>query len=82
MLHLEAPIETWDEAIPLGNGLLGGLLWGSANTIHLSLDRGDLWDERLPEVFHEDGWNFATHPHAHGGREPGGDQPPVRPSLP
>ena len=26
-LRLEAPINTWDEAIPLGNGLLGGLLW-------------------------------------------------------
>lgn len=25
-LQLEAPIETWDEAIPLGNGLTGGLL--------------------------------------------------------
>ena len=25
-LKLEAPIETWDEAIPLGNGLTGGLL--------------------------------------------------------
>src|ERR1039458_7421212 len=25
---LQAPIKTWDEALPLGNGLLGGLLWG------------------------------------------------------
>ena len=39
-------ITTWDEAVPLGNGLLGGLLWGEKNTIRLSLDRGDLWDER------------------------------------
>lgn len=45
-LVLKAPITTWDEAIPLGNGLLGGLLWGEKNTIRLSLDRGDLWDER------------------------------------
>ena len=27
-LKLAAPIASWDEAIPLGNGLLGGLLWG------------------------------------------------------
>jgi alpha-L-fucosidase 2 len=26
--------------------LMGGLLWGENNTIRLSLDRGDLWDER------------------------------------
>ena len=45
-LVLSAPISTWDEAIPLGNGLMGGLLWGEGNTIRLSLDRGDLWDER------------------------------------
>ena len=35
-MTLEAPIATWDEAIPLGNGMLGGLLWGGGNTIHLS----------------------------------------------
>lgn len=45
-LELAAPIATWDEAVPLGNGLLGGLLWGGDATLRLSLDRGDLWDER------------------------------------
>jgi alpha-L-fucosidase 2 len=45
-LVLQAPIKSWDEAIPLGNGLMGGLLWGENNSIRLSLDRGDLWDER------------------------------------
>jgi alpha-L-fucosidase 2 len=59
-LNLKAPIETWDEAIPLGNGLTGGLLWGKGNTINLSLDRGDLWDERLPEIYRQDNWDYAT----------------------
>ena len=36
-LELVAPIGTWDEAIPLGNGLMGGLLWGQESTIRLSL---------------------------------------------
>lgn len=45
-LVLSAPIKNWDEAIPLGNGLMGCLFWGEDNTIRLSLDRGDLWDER------------------------------------
>ena len=46
-LRLAAPIKTWDEALPLGNGLLGGLLWGSGSSLRLSLDHGDLWDNRI-----------------------------------
>ncbi len=57
---LKAPISRWDEAIPLGNGLMGGLLWGSGSTLRLSLDRGDLWDLRLPEVLQEEDWTWAT----------------------
>lgn len=30
-MALDAPIRTWDEAVPLGNGLTGGLLWGQDN---------------------------------------------------
>ena len=45
-LVLTAPVSSWDEAVPLGNGLTGGLLWGEGNLVRLSLDRGDLWDER------------------------------------
>lgn len=36
----------WDEAIPLGNGMLGALVWEKAGRLRLSLDRVDLWDER------------------------------------
>lgn len=43
---LTAPITRWDEALPLGNGLTGALLWGQGRSLILSLDRGDLWDER------------------------------------
>jgi alpha-L-fucosidase 2 len=58
-LTLAAPIERWDEAIPLGNGLLGGLLWGGGNEIRLSLDRGDLWDLRPHPAFVREGFNYA-----------------------
>lgn len=59
-LHLEAPIDLWDEAVPLGNGELGGLLWGSGREIRLSLDKGGLWDVRQHEIIHQDDWNFET----------------------
>ncbi len=51
-LELKAPIERWDEAVPLGNGLHGALLWGDGKTIKLSLDRNDLWDERTTAEHH------------------------------
>ncbi|MCC7192555.1 MAG: glycoside hydrolase N-terminal domain-containing protein [Phycisphaeraceae bacterium] len=59
-LHLTAPIDRWDEAIPLGNGLMGTLLWGAKNQIKLSLDRGDMWDLRPIPTFEEPDWNWAT----------------------
>jgi len=59
-MRLDAPIKSWDEGIPLGNGIMGGLLWGSDGTVNISLDRGDLWDERLSKVFSEDGWGFEN----------------------
>jgi alpha-L-fucosidase 2 len=59
-LVLAAPIDHWDEAVPLGNGLLGGLLWGEGRTIRLSLDRGDLWDLRTPPAVHEAGFTYAN----------------------
>lgn len=59
-LDLKAPIEKWDEAIPLGNGLTGGLLWGGGNEIRLSLDRGDLWDLRAHPGFTVTGFTYET----------------------
>jgi alpha-L-fucosidase 2 len=61
-LKLAAPIKTWDEAIPLGNGTMGVLLWGETNLLRLSLDRGDLWDERPSKRFTEvrDKFNWAA----------------------
>ncbi|MBO9591812.1 MAG: glycoside hydrolase N-terminal domain-containing protein [Niabella sp.] len=41
--HLAA---RWDEAMPLGNGMLGALVWQKKDRLRLSLDRADLWDER------------------------------------
>ncbi len=38
--------STWDEAIPLGNGMLGALVWKKDDKLRISLDRADLWDLR------------------------------------
>ncbi len=59
-LTLAAPITRWDNALPLGNGLNGGLLWGEGRELRLSLDRGDLWDERGNEDSKSPKRTFAT----------------------
>ncbi len=48
-LHFKKPISSWDEALPLGNGLLGCLIWGKSNALRFSLDRGDIWDRRISQ---------------------------------
>lgn len=41
---------TWDEGVPLGNGIVGALIWKKGDALRLSLDRADLWDLRpVPE---------------------------------
>jgi alpha-L-fucosidase 2 len=50
-LRFSAFATSWDEGIPLGNGLVGALLWQKGNSLRLSLDRADLWDMRpIPEL--------------------------------
>ncbi|MHB8635540.1 MAG: glycosyl hydrolase family 95 catalytic domain-containing protein [Fimbriimonadaceae bacterium] len=58
-LQLSAPIKTWDEAAPLGNGVMGALLWGEGNLIKVSLDRGDIWDLREQGLTVSPAWTYA-----------------------
>ena len=54
-LHYDKPATVWDEAMPLGNGLLGALVWGGGEPVEplrISLDRTDLWDLRPVPEFH------------------------------
>lgn len=41
-------ISRWDEAIPLGNGQMGCLIWEKEKELCLSLDRVDVWDTTTP----------------------------------
>ncbi|MCC7014481.1 MAG: hypothetical protein IT454_18110 [Planctomycetes bacterium] len=59
-IDLDAPVARWDDGAPLANGVLGALVWGDANVLRISLDRADLWDERLPETLRKPEWTYAT----------------------
>ncbi len=52
-------ILSWDEALPLGNGKMGCLIYGDG-PIRFSLDRGDLWDLRPNPVTQEEGFTFKN----------------------
>jgi len=45
--------------MPLGNGLLGALVWGDGKPLRISLDRTDLWDLRPVPEFHTEEYSYA-----------------------
>jgi alpha-L-fucosidase 2 len=57
-LHFTPPVTVWDEALPLGNGTLGALVWGDGSPLRISLDRSDLWDLRAVPEFHSPEYSF------------------------
>ncbi|MCP4642367.1 MAG: hypothetical protein GY851_18115 [bacterium] len=59
-LRFETAVTVWDEALPLGNGLLGALVWGDGKPLNISLNRTDLWDVRPVPEFHSDEYSYAT----------------------
>lgn len=59
-LHNDTPAMSWDEALPLGNGLMGALVWGNGSPLNISLDRTDLWDMRPVPEFQTDEYNYKT----------------------
>jgi len=50
--------ERWDEAIPLGNGMLGALVWQKDGKLRISLDRADLWDLRPVAEFNKPEFSY------------------------
>ena len=57
-LRFTTPATVWDEALPLGNGTMGALIWGDGSPLRISLDRSDLWDLRAVPEFHSPEYSF------------------------
>ncbi|WP_320282209.1 glycosyl hydrolase family 95 catalytic domain-containing protein [Draconibacterium sp. IB214405] len=57
-LVFEELANVWDEAMPLGNGMVGNLVWQKNGKLRFSLDRADLWDLRPMENIDFDTWKF------------------------
>jgi len=59
-LRFTAPAMVWDEALPLGDGMIGSLVWGDGRPLRISLDRADLWDARLVPEFSGPDYKFKV----------------------
>jgi alpha-L-fucosidase 2 len=57
-LHFSELASTWDEAIPLGNGMVGSLIWQKGEHLRMSLDRADLWDMRPMKDIHRKEFSY------------------------
>jgi alpha-L-fucosidase 2 len=49
---------SWDEGIPLGNGMMGALVWEKEGKLRISLDRADLWDLRPMVNVYKEAYNY------------------------
>lgn len=50
--------ESWDEGMPLGNGMIGALIWQKGEKLRFSLDRADLWDLRPMKGLHRKEFSY------------------------
>ncbi|MFZ2656701.1 MAG: glycoside hydrolase family 95-like protein [Victivallales bacterium] len=58
-LHFASLAKTWEEGIPLGNGMIGALIWQKDRVLRFSLDRADLWDLRKIKEFENPEFRFS-----------------------
>ena len=58
-LKFQIIAQSWDEAIPLGDGILGALIWGKNSSLRFSLDRADLWDLRPMDNLDKPEWKYT-----------------------
>ncbi|MBX3241974.1 MAG: hypothetical protein KIT80_13380 [Chitinophagaceae bacterium] len=57
-LRFDRLATVWDEAIPLGNGTIGALIWQKDKKLRFSLDRADIWDLRPMKGLHREEFSF------------------------
>ncbi len=59
ILHYDKPAEFWEEALPVGNGRIGGMVYGEAESEVISLNEDTLWSG-LPGEEYADGFPDAV----------------------
>lgn len=57
-LRFDSIPTRWDEAFPMGNGMIGELVWAKNGKLRFSLDRADLWDSRPMSGLHRKEFSY------------------------
>jgi alpha-L-fucosidase 2 len=59
-LHLwfDRPATSWTEALPIGNGHMGAMIFGGVTNEHLQFNEGTLWTGKPHEYHHEGAVKF------------------------
>lgn len=57
---IEHASKRWEDGMPLGNGKIGCLIWGTGEPLRFHLDRYDLWDEREAPQTKEPGFCYRN----------------------
>jgi alpha-L-fucosidase 2 len=47
------PAKTWTEALPVGNGYMGAMIYGGVNTEHIQFNEGTVWTGKPHDYAHE-----------------------------
>ena len=64
-LVFDSLAKSWDEGIPLGNGIIGALIWQKGDNLRMSLDNVTLWDYApwlVPPAYNTKGGNEVESP--------------------
>ncbi len=57
----EKPARQWEQGVPMGNGVLGTVVWGGGDhPMKISLDRADIWEVRNIKPDYEGEFNWRT----------------------
>lgn len=60
-LWYRSPAERWNEALPIGNGRLGGMVFGGERTERVQLNEDSLWSGKFRELNAPDALNHLAH---------------------
>ena len=51
-LWYDRPAQTWTQALPVGNGVIGGMVFGTPAVEHIQLNEETLWAGQPNQVLH------------------------------
>lgn len=57
-LWYDKPASQWEEALPIGNGRLGAMIYGIPSTEHIQFNEETLWDGAPRQYQHEGAYKF------------------------